>query len=205
MKKTPDRSFPSETKEPVINRVFKLVDRYPSRSEAARAWGMKVSTLQNYYKRKDITPTPRKAQLIKIAEQEGVSIEWLLTGTGDVSMKKNKKSEINELKTSKHLTTHKGKADEKILELLSFLSEDEKEKILEVLVRKGIDTVLYLLDEDNIKLLKMDRVMKEKVLGLQPQTLEEAARIDEEARECGANSEGETLPHNLASNNKRAG
>lgn len=205
MRKTPDRSFPGETKEPVINRVFKLVDRYPSRSEAARAWGMKVSTLQNYYKRKDITPIPRKAQLIKIAEREGVSMEWLLTGSGEEPIGKSQKSEKSELKTSRHLTRNKGKADEKILELLSFLSEDEKEMILEVLVRKGIDTVLYLLDEDNIKLLKMDRVMKEKVLGLQPQTLEEAARIDEEARECGADHEGETLPQSLASDSKRAG
>ncbi len=79
--------------------------------------------------------------------------------------------------------------DEKILELLSFLSEDEKEMILEVLVRKGIDTVLYLLDEDNIKLLKMDRVMKEKVLGLQPQTLRRSCSYDDEARECGADHE----------------
>lgn len=166
---------------------------------------MKVSTLQNYYKRKDITPIPRKAQLIKIAEREGVSMEWLLTGSGEEPIGKSQKSEKSELKTSRHLTRNKGKADEKILELLSFLSEDEKEMILEVLVRKGIDTVLYLLDEDNIKLLKMDRVMKEKVLGLQPQTLEEAARIDEEARECGADHEGETLPQSLASDSKRAG
>ena len=53
-----------------------------------------------------------------------------------------------------------------------------------MLARKGIETILYLLDEDNIKLLKLDRVMKEKVLGLQPKTLEEAARLDEEARLC---------------------
>ena len=63
-----------------------------------------------------------------------------------------------------------------------------------MLARKGIETILYLLDEDNIKLLKLDRVMKEKVLGLQPKTLEEAARLDEEARECGSDNLGQKAP-----------
>lgn len=163
---------------------------------------MKVSTLQNYYKRKDICPTPRKAQLIKIAEQEGVPLEWLLSGAGkepELTTKKNEMSESGYESSSPNL---RGGANEKILELLSFLSEDEKERILEVLVRKGIETILYLLDEDNIKLLKLDRVMKEKILGLQPQTLEEAARLDEEARECGADNPGEALPQSLASDKK---
>ncbi|OON37488.1 hypothetical protein BTJ39_20020 [Izhakiella australiensis] len=205
MRKAPDRSFPDEAKEPVIHRVFQLVDRYPSRSEAARAWGMKVSTLQNYYKRKDINPTPRKAQLLKIAEQEGVTLDWLLTGDGKAPLKPEKKNEMNDSFRKTHSSTNMTKADEKILELLSFLSQDEKDKFLEVLVRKGIEVVLYLLDEDNIKLLKLDRVMKEKVLGLQPKTLEEAARLDEGARECGSDNLGETAPQSLASNHKQAG
>lgn len=166
---------------------------------------MKVSTLQNYYKRKDINPTPRKAQLLKIAEQEGVTLDWLLTGDGKAPLKPGVKNEMNDPSRGTHSSTNMTKADEKILELLSFLSQDEKDKFLEVLVRKGIEVVLYLLDEDNIKLLKLDRVMKEKVLGLQPKTLEEAARLDEEARECGSDTSGETLPQSLTSNRKQAG
>ncbi len=70
---------------------------------------MKVSTLQNYYKRKDITPIPRKAQLIKIAEREAVSMEWLLTGSGEEPIGKKQKSEKSDLKTSGHPTRNKGK------------------------------------------------------------------------------------------------
>ncbi|HBE9082337.1 helix-turn-helix domain-containing protein [Serratia fonticola] len=170
MGKAPERSFTDEAKEPVINRVFQLVDRYPSRSQAARAWGMNVSTLQNYYKRKDIAPTPRKAHLLKIAEQEGVSLEWLLTGQGKPLLQENKKSEMNDFAdnqiTKPASKTNASKVDEKILEMLSFLSLDEKEKIVEVLVRKGVEIVLYLIDDNNIKLLQLPDEEKERLMAL---------------------------------------
>ena len=127
---------------------------------------MKISTLQNYYKRKNINPTPRKAQLLKIAEQEGVTLDWLLTGEDNAP----EKNEMNDSNQQTYSSAHKEKADEKILELLSFLSQEEKDKFLEVLVRKGIETVFYLLDEDNIKLMKLDHVMKQKILGMQQKT-----------------------------------
>lgn len=196
--KEPIGSFPAKGKEPVIERIFQLVDRYPSRSAAARAWGINVNTLKNYYRRKDIHPTPRPAQLSKIAEVEGVSVEWLTTGEGQPPKDTKKNPE-------RRAHSHNSDDLEKLTEMLSFLSSKERKQLIETLTRKGVETILYLLDEDNINLLKLDRVMKEKVLGLQPQTLEEAARIDEEARECGANIEGETLPQSLASNSKRAG
>ncbi|HBE9179089.1 TPA: hypothetical protein KNH08_001965 [Serratia fonticola] len=167
MGKVPERSFTDEAKEPVINRVFQLVDRYPSRSQAARAWGMNVSTLQNYYKRKDIAPTPRKAHLLKIAEQEGVSLEWLLTGQGKPLHQENKKNEMTDSQSSKSASkTNTSKVDEKILEMLSFLSFDEKEKIVEVLVRKGVEIVLCLLDDNNIKLLQLPGEEKERLMAL---------------------------------------
>ncbi|QQE44167.1 hypothetical protein [Hafnia alvei] len=195
MKKEHERSFTGEVKEPVIERIFKLVERYNSRVDAAKAWGINVNTLQNYYKRKDVMPVPREKVLRQIAEREGVSLAWLLHGGVDES--------LNTKNTTKNINS--SDVDLKLLTLLGMLTEEEKLALFAVLARKGVETVLYLLDEDNIKLLKLDRVMKEKVLGLQPQTLEDAARIDEEARECGANNESEMLPQSLASNNKRAG
>ncbi|WP_411753105.1 hypothetical protein [Serratia sp. (in: enterobacteria)] len=172
MGKVPERSFTGEVKEPVIHRLFQLVDRYPSRSQAARAWDMNVSTLQNYYKRKDIAPTPRKAHLLKIAEQEGVSLEWLLTGKGkgpDAEHFKNEKNELQKSETSEPQSksyNRTSKTDEIILEMLSFLAPDEKKKIVEVFVRKGVETVLYLLDENSIKLLQLPDDEKERLLAL---------------------------------------
>ncbi|MGK0737321.1 hypothetical protein ACSFCT_11080 [Yokenella regensburgei] len=196
--KEPKGSLPTEGKEPVIERIFQLVDRYPSRSAAARAWGINVNTLKNYYRRKDIHPTPRPTQLSKIAEVECVSVEWLATGEGQPP-KDTKKNHFDSSRS------RSGDDLERLTEMLAFLSAEERRQLIETLTRKGIETILYLLDEDNIKLLKLDRVMKEKVLGLQPRTPEEVARDDEEARECGPDTEGETLPQSLASNSKRAG
>ncbi|HFK2401402.1 TPA: hypothetical protein ACQ8ZY_005814 [Escherichia coli] len=170
-------SFAPDSKEPVINRIFKLVDRYRSRNEAAKAWGININTLQNYYKRKDLSPVPRKTLLEKIAQCEGVSLEWLQTGEG-------KEPEMNIKRTRDSLVPPHSDLDDKILSLIRFLSDSEKEALFQVLARKGIETLLFLLDEDNIRLLQMDRVVKEKILGIQPRTPEEQAFADNEAREC---------------------
>ncbi|HHE7602425.1 TPA: hypothetical protein ACPFHG_003290 [Escherichia coli] len=170
-------SFAPDSKEPVINRIFKLVDRYRSRNEAAKAWGVNINTLQNYYKRKDLSPVPRKTLLEKIAQCEGVSLEWLQTGEG-------KEPEMNIKRTQDGLVPPHSDLDDKILSLIRFLSDSEKEALFQVLARKGIETLLFLLDEDNIRLLQMDRVVKEKILGIQPRTPEEQAFADNEAREC---------------------
>jgi hypothetical protein len=185
-----------QSKEPVIERITSLVRHYPSRSAAARAWGVNVNTLKSYYRKEGAIPEPRDNLLARIAESEGVSFEWLKYGTGE----QPQGGHSGEVKSP--ISTTPG---DELIQILGFLTVAERKQLATMLARKGVETVLYLLDEDNIKLLKMDRVMKEKVLGLQPQTLEEAARVDEEARECGANNEGETLPQSLASNDKRAG
>lgn len=195
MTKEPERSFAGDTKEPVIERIFRLVERYHSRVDAAKAWGINVNTLQNYYKRRDISPTPREKVLRQIAEREGVSLDWLLHGKGNEEGMNITSDNKNILNTE---------LDLKLLTLLGTLTNEEKLALFGVLARKGVETILYLLDEDNIKLLKLDRVMKDKVLGLQPQTPEEAARIDEEARECGTVNLGQTLPDNLTSKKKQA-
>ncbi|HAD6861429.1 hypothetical protein [Salmonella enterica] len=177
LQKEHEGSFAPDSKEPVINRIFKLVGRYRSRNEAAKAWGININTLQNYYKRKDLSPVPRKTLLEKIAQCEGVSLEWLQTGKGE-------EPKINPKRTHEGSMTHHSDLDGKILSLISFLSDSEKEALFQVLARKGIETLLFLLDEDNIRLLQMDRVVKEKILGIQPRTPEEQAFADNEAREC---------------------
>ncbi|EDV9776740.1 TPA: hypothetical protein ACGHHJ_001367 [Salmonella enterica subsp. enterica serovar Frintrop] len=181
MKREPQKehngSFAPGSKEPVINRIFKLVERYRSRNEAAKAWGININTLQNYYKRKGLSPVPRKTLLEKIAQCEGVSLEWLQTGEGE-------EPEMNTKRTQSGSVPHHSDLDDKLLSLIRFLSDSEKEALFQVLARKGIETLLFLLDEDNIRLLQMDRIVKEKILGIHPRTTEEQAFADNEAREC---------------------
>lgn len=159
MIKEPKGVFHEEGKEPVIERVFQLIDRYPSRSAAARAWGINVNTLKNYYRRQDIQPTPRKSQLSKIADVEGVSLEWLMTGSGDAPKSQERADRSQEGAT-------KSQGGDQLINVLSFLTERERQQLTELLVRKGVETVLYLLDENNIKLLQLPDDEKERLMAL---------------------------------------
>lgn len=193
MTKTPQRSLPDDEKEPVIHRIFQLIEkRYSSRSEAANAWGMNVNTLGNYYKRAEQNPVPRNQQLQKIAECEGVSLEWLLTGEGD-GPKEPLKTNLNNI-------------DLQLMSMLSFLTLSEKQNLIEVLARKGVETALYLLDEDNIELLRLDNVVKEKILGKRAtKNLSEANTIDDEARErVSHDASQDKLTPNLKQDKKQA-
>ncbi|WP_337049676.1 hypothetical protein [Serratia fonticola] len=191
MRKERQGTFQEQDKEPVIDRISLLVRNYPSRSAAARAWGVNINTLNSYYKKEKDSPVPRDNLLLRIAESEGVSLEWLRTGQGE-----------SPLKHEKHVNSEGG--GEGLSEILSFLTSDEKRQLTAMLARKGVETILYLLDEDNIALLKLDKVVKEKILGKQPKTEAVAEQNYEKAKECGTDNKEHTCAENLASNKKQA-
>ncbi|AHE72584.1 hypothetical protein M942_04690 [Enterobacter ludwigii] len=180
MRKEPLSVLQEAAKEPVIERIFQLVERYPSRSAAARAWDININTLKNYYRRQGLTPIPRQHQLAKIAEVENVSMEWLLHGVGP-SHEKPKGT----TKEPKNTT------NQKLLDLFSVLSEEEKQAIIEVLTRKGVETILYLLDKDSVKLLQLPDSVKAGVLRL-------ANRSDTAIREILSKVERDDPPESVA-------
>ncbi|MDV2055376.1 hypothetical protein RXS97_00890 [Salmonella enterica] len=171
MRKEQQGSFPEQGKEPIIERIFRLVERYPSRNAAARAWGINEGTLKNYYNRKDIAPTPRYNQLKKIAECEGVSLEWLQTGHG----KEPKDSNLN---NEGALVT--SDLDNKILTFLSFLNDREKQRLIDVLGRKGAEHCLILLDSDINELHALEGVRRSLALSLKNLPEEKVREIYEE-------------------------
>lgn len=184
MQKEPKGIFLEDGKEPIINRITELALRYPSRSAAAREWGVNINTLNSYYKHNGEPPMPRDNVLRRIAESEGVSLEWLKTGEGETSAK----------------TTESPKTpscDDELHRMLSFLTEQERSKLIKTLARKGVEIVLYLLDEENIELMHLDRVVKEKILGKQPATIDEADQNAIRARECGSDTESQTATPSL--------
>lgn len=73
--------------------------------------------------------------------------------------------------------------------MLSVLDEDECQQLVAFFTRKGMETLLYLLDEDNIKLMQLDAIVKEKILGKQSNAAREAAQNAERARECDPDSQ----------------
>lgn len=133
-----------QAKEPIVERMAYLIRRYPSRSAAARAWGVNINTLQSYFK-KGNTPEPRESILVRIAESEGVSLEWLKTGNGNPPKTQETQKKQSNLSQGDQLT-----------EMLSFLTSEEREALTNMLARKGVETVLRLLDKETQELLQLD-------------------------------------------------
>ncbi|WP_203435176.1 hypothetical protein [Salmonella enterica] len=180
MRKTPQGTFLAEGKEPVITRIFKLVDRYPSRSEAARAWGINVGTLNNYYKRKHLTPTPRRSQLIKIAEKEGVSLEWLTHGNDESSGHSHPPKESKDQIKPNDGIECDNNIDNKLSMLLSLLRPQQKEALFEVLGRKGAEFSLILLDRNIQELHELEGARRSLALSLKSLPEEKVREIYEE-------------------------
>lgn len=130
-----------QAKEPIVERMAYLIRRYPSRSAAARAWGININTLQSYFK-KGNTPEPRESILVRIAESEGVSLEWLKTGNGNPPKIQKKQSNLSQ--------------GDQLTEMLSFLTSEEREALTNMLARKGVETVLRLLDKETQELLQLE-------------------------------------------------
>ncbi|WP_244665199.1 hypothetical protein [Candidatus Symbiopectobacterium sp. 'North America'] len=179
-----------QSKEPVIERITSLIMGYPSRSAAARAWGININTLKSYYRKEGNIPEPRDNLLPQIATSEGVRLDWLRDGKGESPFDVDKSPK----------STKPG--DNKLTDMLSFLTSSERQRLTEVLARKGVETVLYLLDEDNIKLLQLDRVVKAKILGMQSNAA--ASLNDERAKESGSDSEGGAASASLTGGRKQA-
>ncbi|EFW0539174.1 hypothetical protein OWI81_004001 [Shigella boydii] len=130
-----------QAKEPIVERMAYLIRRYPSRSAAARAWGININTLQSYFK-KGNTPEPRESILVRIAESEGVSLEWLKTGNGNPPKIQESQSSLSQ--------------GDQLTEMLSFLTSEERESLTNMLARKGVETLLRLLDKETQELLQLE-------------------------------------------------
>ncbi|MFV0261355.1 MAG: hypothetical protein ACK5JN_02800 [Kluyvera sp.] len=172
MGKEPEGVFLGAGKEPVIDRIFTLVERYPSRNAAARAWGVNVNTIKNYYRRQEDQPTPRPALLKKIAEHEGVSLEWLMNGEGEAP------HSIPDKNTSPPIKTPIGVNVEPdgLYALLSILTDKERQSLYQAMVRKGVDTMLELIEE----LASLSPSELERVVRLAQQIREGASEADQE-------------------------
>lgn len=165
-------SIQKDRKEPVIENIARLIDRYPSRSAAARAWGVNVNTLNSYFKNRETSPTPRRSQLLKIAEVEGVTIDWLLhENTNNTNNNNNTMLPAPETSAmvkpyTQETDSQEAEADRKLSALLAFLSSSEKNRLVEMLARKGVETALLILDEDMVKIAQARPTVKKAALML---------------------------------------
>ncbi|MGL5798994.1 MAG: helix-turn-helix domain-containing protein [Plesiomonas sp.] len=158
MQKIHDGFIPNDRKKPVIQRIAELVDNHPSRRQAAQAWGINYSTLQNYFKRADQEPIPRRAVLEKIAKYENVAVEWLLTGINTARLDGVSSFEAQNESSDVTLT--------RLIELLSLLNPKERDSLVRLFSLKGIESVLSLLDATNFQFLQLPTQEKERLMAL---------------------------------------
>lgn len=137
-------------------RLAYLSSQYITSTHAAKAWGISNEKLKGLC---DGSLEIDSDLLLKIAEIEGISWEWLKLGVGETPPYKSKASP----KKKEVISTD---VDRNITSLLSTFSESEKEALFKMLARKGIETLLYLLDDINIDILQKDRKDKVRMLAL---------------------------------------
>ncbi|EBE0997715.1 hypothetical protein DC560_19440 [Salmonella enterica] len=194
MKNDETGSFDSNQKEPVIDRIARLVNRYPSRRQAAQAWDINYNTLQNYFKRAGLEPVPRKLVLEKIARKEGVTVDWLLTGVSSSEFKEKPATINKELKKTNPSAL-------RLLDMLDFLGEEKINAIVKLLTLKGVERLTALLDEDNLNLMQLTGEKREAALMLMQL---DPIRVREILSELRASRDvGRTIPQQTVDEHKK--
>ncbi|EIN9831312.1 helix-turn-helix domain-containing protein [Salmonella enterica] len=167
-------SIGDSQRETVIERLHQLVKDRPLRN-VAKAWGIPRSTLNNYFYRGS---TPKLEVLKRISEQEGVAVEWLISG-GD-SIETN-----GDHPQCKPLPPRDDKSErniQAIVNALEGLDEDEQERLSRLVKRKGAEFLAQLLDEENICLLQLSGDKREAALILAQLVPERVREILSELR-----------------------
>ncbi|ENH8583597.1 XRE family transcriptional regulator [Salmonella enterica subsp. enterica serovar Braenderup] len=170
----PSVSIGDNQRETVIERLHQLVKDRPLRN-VAKAWGIPRSTLNNYFYRGS---TPKLEVLKRISEQEGVAVEWLISGGDSVGSERNQPP-------CKPLSPRDDKAArniQAIVNALEGLDEDEQERLSRQVKRKGAEFLTQLLDEENICLLQLSGEKREAALILAQLVPERVREILSELR-----------------------
>lgn len=150
-------SFYACGKEPVIGRIAELIRKHASRSAAARAWGININTLNSYFKNEAPTPMPRENILQRIADSEGVTLEWLKSGNEKTPKTPRQEAE---------LVTTADAATNRLVELFSLLQQEDRDNLVRLFSLKGIETVLALLDSVNLQFLQLPNDEKDRLIAL---------------------------------------
>ncbi|EMM5104262.1 hypothetical protein WAT02_002266 [Serratia marcescens] len=189
--KEPLGSFESSGKEPFSARLSVLL-KGRSINQAARDWGVNLSTLKNYFSRQ--SSTPRHEVLSKISASENVPIEWLLYG-GSIESSEH-------VMQGAKLTNGLSESVQKIAAMLELLNQTEKDALVRTLMLKGVESVLYLLDEGNLRLLQLPQVVKDQILAVHSDDAAHVAADDKKV--CASTEEKDTTESRLVAKHKQA-
>lgn len=175
-------------KETFADRLLVLIGGGSVRA-AAKKWGLSYSTVSNYLTRGTI---PALNVAHSIAHIEGVSLEWLATGSNE-QVKNVIQQPIR--KATQAAPPHLAG----LFDLMDILSEDEASQVLKVLKKKGVDTLLDLTEEINLELITLPLQVKKVAVMLK-------GWPPEKLREISADLEGnkhEDTPVTIQDNNQK--
>jgi Helix-turn-helix. len=120
--------------------------------ELCRITGISYGAMQKYLSG---SSSPKLDNLTLLADTLRVDIGWLATGKMPEGLNEEKKVQ----NTASSITTSNF-----LVEILSTLSLEEQNELARLFARKGVEIALYLLDEENIKLLQQPDTLKAHML-----------------------------------------
>lgn len=131
-------SFFMERKKSITIRLKELASKGKTR-EVAESWGVSTSTLDRYINKGSM---PSLDRAIAIANSEGVTLEWLATGC-DLESKGEVSKSVNQDFDDWN-------------RMLNIMTKSDSDKLLEVLVSRGVNNLLLSQKTINIALLIKD-------------------------------------------------
>ncbi|MFT4464020.1 MAG: helix-turn-helix domain-containing protein [Sodalis sp. (in: enterobacteria)] len=169
-KKTSSFSFVEDGKENIQARLKQLIGGWSLR-QAAIAWGLPYSTLNNYFEK---CARPGVNVVAKICQVENVSIEWLVFGT----QPEQPASTLDE-------------PLQRLTAILTSLESEELKSLTKLLGRKGADVLVRLLEDGSLDLLNLTSYRREAALMLENMSDKEVREILRELKQCN------TLPEEV--------
>ncbi|EOZ4638884.1 helix-turn-helix domain-containing protein [Enterobacter cloacae] len=172
-------AIPEDGKETLSERLRSLIGKRSARN-AAKDWGLSFSTLNNYLNR---GTEPSFSVAARIAELEGVSIEWLAFG-GDLSSREERNVvENTQANSIEHLASVNDAAKFAWLMVYDSLEKEETEALLRLIHREGVKSILNTPrtgDPDTQDFLNLSDTERQRVLRLAKQIREGASEDTQE-------------------------
>lgn len=148
MKKESEFSIPTSGKESISERIRKLIGHRTVRA-AAQDWGLPFSTLNNYLTR---GTEPSLNVAMKVANIEGVSLEWLAAGESSEDKEKTRTHHNNDIENDDDSNGRPSDTIEGALAsawdlIFEALSPDERYELIHVFFKIGVRGALAQLKE----------------------------------------------------------
>ena len=171
-------AIPFEGKETLSERLRVLIGKRSARA-AAKDWGLSFSTLNNYLNR---GTEPSFSVAVRIAELEGVSIEWLAFG-GEMSSQRSQEATNKTGVNSISPLAVDDVAKFAWLMVYESLDREDTEALLRLIHREGVKRILNTAITDGLEVqdfLNLSDADKERVLRLAKQIKEGASEDNQE-------------------------